>query len=187
MEHFTRCEAIISTLPSLPLVVDLDGTLTPWELHWTGTKNMLFQAPWYAVKALVSFLTGGRVAYKQVVMQERWLPYKSIPLNEEVVKLISHWQQEGRPVCLATGSPATYATGLAAHLGCFDSIIASTPGQNTVAARKAQRLDALYGKKGYIYIGNSRQDIPVWNASAAGLCVGTPAHYQRLKRFFIEN
>jgi 4-hydroxybenzoate polyprenyltransferase len=47
-------------------------------------------------------------------------------------------------------------------LGLFDEVIASDSQTNVSAARKAEILVRRFGKEGFDYAGNSRDDLPVW-------------------------
>ena len=166
-------------LPALPLVIDLDGTLIPFDLTWQCTKTLFRRYPQTIWKGLYYWIAKGRVPYKEYVCRPDLVPVQSLPLHPTVMALITHWHTTGQPVLLATGSPASYVAGLVAHLGCFTASIASCHHDNRIGMRKATLLNTRWGKGQYIYVGNSRQDFPVWENAAMGILVGQPLTWHR--------
>jgi 4-hydroxybenzoate polyprenyltransferase len=75
-------------------------------------------------------------------------------------------------VVLATGAHGTIAQRVATRLGCFDEVLATEGGVNLVGKAKADLLVSRFGKDGFDYVGDSRADIPVWNAARDRWVVG---------------
>jgi 4-hydroxybenzoate polyprenyltransferase len=166
--------AAASTLPSgapVPLVVDLDGTLTYSDLLWEALvlflKNSLLRA-W----RLPLWLFAGKAGFKERLAAEVELDPAALPYDRALLALIQSDREQGREVVLATGSPQRLAERVASHLGLFDRVLASANGVNLTAHDKARELVARYGAGGYDYIGNARADLPVWLSARNALSVG---------------
>jgi 4-hydroxybenzoate polyprenyltransferase/phosphoserine phosphatase len=149
----------------LPLVVDLDGTLIKTDLlyeaffsHFSGRKRMPF--------AFIKSFLKGRAALKDFLAQRSDLDFANLPYDEAVLDLISLARKQGRKVVLATASHNLQAEEVAKHLGCFDAVIASTATTNLKGEKKAEMLVELYGYRGFDYIGNHADDLPVWSVAS---------------------
>ena len=70
---------------------------------------------------------------------------------------------------LATASNIKYANEIAGYLKLFNAVIASSPVINMEGQNKRRELDRAFASTGYAYIGNSRQDLPVWEGASSRL------------------
>jgi 4-hydroxybenzoate polyprenyltransferase len=95
----------------------------------------------------------------------------SLPYNSDVVTLIQSARSEGRKVVLATASHVTLAAQIANHLGLFDEVLATSGATNLSAERKRDVLVQRFGRQGFDYAGNSRDDLPVWAAARSAYIV----------------
>ena len=77
-----------------------------------------------------------------------------------------------RPVILATAAAPAVAQRIADHLGLFDEVLSSSETANLSGARKAETLVARFGERGFDYIGNHRDDLPVLRHARFGYMVG---------------
>ena len=144
-----------------PLVIDLDGTLIHSDLLWESIVLFLkknFLRAWQ----LPLWLFLGKAGFKERVAREVELDPAALPYDKTVLALIAQARAEGRTVVLATGAQRRFADLIAAHLGLFDRVLATEDGVNFTSHNKARELCALFGERGYDYIGNSRADLAVW-------------------------
>ncbi|WP_179119207.1 UbiA family prenyltransferase [Massilia sp. KIM] len=144
-----------------PLVVDLDGTLIHSDLLWESIvlflkKNIL--RAWI----LPFWLFLGKAGFKERIAREVELDPAALPYDKHVLALIEAEKASGRTVVLATGSQRRFAEAIVAHLGLFDQVLATEDKVNLTSHNKARELCALFGERGYDYIGNSRADLAVW-------------------------
>lgn len=164
--------------PALPpLCVDLDGTLVRGDTLWELVVNLLHNKPWQLLKSL-ALLWKGRASFKAYLTRNATLDPKSLLYDKPVMDLIVEARKRGRKVVLATGSNQAIANLIADHLGLFDEVLGSDDQINFTRHHKAKRLQSEYGLHGFDYIGNSRNDIPVWNLCNTAYIVGplaTPA------------
>lgn len=149
---------------TLPLVVDLDGTLLKTDLLYEALFLLLGVKPLDAIRSVFS-LRGGKAAFKASLADSAVLDLHSLPMDEEVLALIRKARAGGRPVYLASASDRRYVEALAAHVGLFDGIFASDGAVNLGGSAKAKVLTEAFGAGGYDYIGNDTVDLPVWSSA----------------------
>ncbi len=158
----------------VPLCIDCDGTLLRTDLLHESVLLLIKQAPW-ALFLLPFWLLRGKAYLKERIAERVSFNWATLPYCPEVLEAIAVARRAGRSVVLATASPRAWADGVAAHLGVFDTVLATENTLNLSAGNKAEKLVALYGKKGFDYAGNGRADLAVWSAARAGLVVSSDA------------
>jgi len=172
-----------STHPSLsadalPLVVDLDGTLLLTDMLHESSLQLVRDAPWKAL-ALPVWLAGGKATLKRRIAQQVEVPVAHLPYNQPLVTWLREQRATGRRVVLCTASDQALADAIAAHLGCFDAVMASDGATNLAGPAKADALVRAFGERGFDYAGNSRADLPVWRAARAAIVVNASASVAR--------
>jgi 4-hydroxybenzoate polyprenyltransferase len=167
----TRVAPVRAGNAAPPLVVDLDGTLIRSDLLHESTLKLLRSGP-HLILALPLWLASGKARLKREIASRVSLDVASLPYDESVVEWIRGERASGRQVVLCTASDATYARMVADHLGLFDDVIASDGQTNVSASRKAATLAERYGEGGFDYVGNSRDDVPVWEKARKAILVG---------------
>ncbi|WP_432675258.1 UbiA family prenyltransferase [Nioella aestuarii] len=159
------------------LVVDLDGTLLRsdmlFECFWASAART-WRTPLIAAKAL----SQGIPELKRALAETACPDVTRLPYNAEVIAHIEAWRAEGGKTALVTASDQILADRIAAHLGLFDEVFGTEPGNNLKAERKAAFLDNHYGAGGYIYVGDSRADLKVWSRSKAAVTVGASKSFR---------
>lgn len=160
------------------LVVDLDGTLTRWDMLYEGfwaALSMGFQNFF----AIFSGLPRGKAALKESVGRTFTLDPATLDYNENVLEIIRDHRAAGGRAVLATAADRGIAEAIAAHLGVFDAVHASDGTRNLKGPAKAAVLVETYGPGGYDYIGDSRADLPVWKQAHRAITVGASDKLRR--------
>jgi 4-hydroxybenzoate polyprenyltransferase/phosphoserine phosphatase len=147
-----------------PLVVDLDGTLLHSDMLLETGLQFLRQQPWQALRPL-RWLLAGKVRLKQELAQRSAIDVTTLPYNQAVLALLQAERARGRRIVLATASHMLLARRIADHLQLFDEVLASEHEVNLSAQRKRDCLLQRFGARGFDYMGNSRDDLPVWGAA----------------------
>jgi 4-hydroxybenzoate polyprenyltransferase len=162
----------LSSIPRVaapPLYVDLDGTLIASDLLIESTLALLKQRP-LAIFDLPGWLVQGKAALKDRIAQEVDLNVAHLPYDREVLALIAQAKAEGRRVVLATASHRKYAEAVAAHLGVFDSVLATDSQKNRSGLAKLESIQADADGP-FRYAGNSAADLPIWQAAEGAIVV----------------
>ena len=162
----------------LPLCVDCDGTLIRTDLLHESVLLLVKRSWWFAFM-LPLWLFKGKAYLKQQIAERVALDASTLPYNDEVIELARQARAEGRLTVLATASPHSQAQAVAAYAGVFDEVIATDAMVNLAGSHKAQRLVQRFGKGGYVYVGNSLADVPVWADSGGAVVVSLSAGLAR--------
>lgn len=155
------------------LVVDLDGTLIKTDLLLESVLLLLKQNPFYLLVLPFWILKGA--AYTKLAIAERvTLEVDSLPFNQQVVDYIVKQRNQGVAVYLVSGSVAPWVQAVGAYLGCFDGCFGTkASGKNLTGVNKVNFIEKELGLHHYDYLGNSAQDLPVWQHSATALVVSS--------------
>jgi 4-hydroxybenzoate polyprenyltransferase len=159
----------IADCASVPLVVDLDGTLLKTDLLHECTLRLIKVRPW-TLLLLPFWLLRGRTYVKTRIFEEVHLDYASLPVDEGVVEWLRDEKIQGRRVVLATASGKQVAERAVAHLELFDIVLGSDSQRNLKGSEKVQAILQFCGPT-FDYAGNSRADYPVWRACREAILV----------------
>ena len=121
------------------------------------------RAPW---------LLQGKAGLKLSIANRVRFDPKSIPYRTDVLEYLRVQRAEGRTIVLATAAKEVTASAIAAHVGLFAAVIASTASVNLKGIHKRDALVQRFGIHGFDYIGDSRADVPVWTASRVAHAAG---------------
>lgn len=162
-----------------PLVVDLDGTFIHGDLLKQDLITYIGRSP---IKFLQCAVWGvkGRAYIKARLADFALIDYRELVVNQMVADLVAKRRLEGSRVVLMTGSDKKHADRVAEVFGLFDEVVASSHGKNMVGSMKEAVLIRRFGKRGYDYVGNARQDLKAW--SSAMVCYAT--NVSPVTRFF---
>jgi 4-hydroxybenzoate polyprenyltransferase/phosphoserine phosphatase len=167
---------------TLPICVDLDGTLVYTDTLLEAYMKLIKHRPLSLLQS-IWWLRGGRAYLKHQISQRVSLHTELLPYNKPLLDWLQQQQRRGHKLCLATGSDVRLARQIANHLGIFQSIVASDGVHNRSGQGKAQGLIEKFGRGKFIYVGNSRADLPAWSAAHAAIVVNaSPLLTRKVKR-----
>jgi len=164
------------------LVLDVDGTLLRTDL--------LFETFWAALSRRFVATLGATVKNwtKPARLKRELLGIAApdidpLPVHEDVLGLANSAQQDGRAVCLVSGSDINLVDQVATRFGLHGPNFGSDGENNLTGAVKARFLQARFGTGGYDYAGNSGADLHAW-AGARRIVAVAPdrALNQRLRK-----
>jgi hypothetical protein len=150
---------------SIPLVVDLDGTLIAGDMFYKSFFAALGRNPFIVLPCIGWFWRGRAVLKRELALRCR-IDFNRLKLHQDVLALLLREKAAGRSVVLATAADALLAEPIAARLRIFDRVIASDGSLNLKGPAKAQALTQLF-TGGFIYAGDSKADLPVWQRARA--------------------
>lgn len=155
--------------PNIPLVLDLDGTLTPSDATIEQLVLLLGSRPFSFLRAVLSGLRS-RLAMKEALLATADEVAAGLPINDDVLTYALSERAAGREVHLVTASHQSVADGFAERLNAFDSSTGSTT-INLKGASKAEYLVRRF-PNGFAYVGDSSADRAVWSSAVSGSVVG---------------
>ncbi len=152
------------------IAVDLDGSLLKTDMLIETANQLLGKHP-ASVFTLASWLVQGRSRFKSRLAQATEIDPALLPYHEPLLAWLREQKAQGACLVLATASNERIATRIAAYLGLFDEVLASTDTVNLKAERKRDALVERFGEKGFVYVGNDAPDLVVWQAASAAVVV----------------
>ncbi|MYN64379.1 MAG: UbiA family prenyltransferase [Acidobacteria bacterium] len=159
---------------SVPLVVDVDGTLVRGGLLSEAVTRLAAVSPLAVLslllRAALSIVDGGAAVRRRLALLTPPLP-ATLSLNEAVTAEIAAARQAGRQIWLASGADGRLVAPLAEAVGAA-GWLASGRGTMLVGAARSAVLVERFGEGGFDYVGSRRRDLPVWRRARRAVGVG---------------
>jgi 4-hydroxybenzoate polyprenyltransferase/phosphoserine phosphatase len=146
---------------TIPLCVDLDGTVLRSDMVWEGLAALLKRNP-FALLLIPFWFFAGRAAMKRWIARHSTFSAAILPYDHRFLDHLRALKSSGRRLILVTASEQSIANDISAHLGLFDEAIGSDGVTNLRGEAKGAALAARFGERGFDYAGNSSQDLAVW-------------------------
>lgn len=156
---------------SLPLFVDLDGTLTPTDTLLESLFALIRIQP-AALLKIPMWLLSGRAVLKARIAEHTRIDATTLPYHAGLLDYLRAQRAAGRRVYLATASHRQTADAIAGHLDLFDGVIASDATCNLKGRAKLTAIQAV-AQGPFAYAGDAVADVPIWQRAAAAILVGT--------------
>ncbi|MBD9359268.1 UbiA family prenyltransferase [Methylomonas fluvii] len=153
------------------LVVDLDGTLTPTDTLVESVLQVCKRQS-FAVFKLPIWLAKGRAVFKTRVAQASSLDVESLPYRTDLLEYLRAEKRKGRQLVLATAAHSDIADAVAKHLDLFDKVLGSDENHNLKGINKLEAIREAVGPN-FVYAGDSKADLPIWQAAQAAILVNT--------------
>jgi 4-hydroxybenzoate polyprenyltransferase/phosphoserine phosphatase len=176
---------ISSQSSSVPLCIDLDGTLIKTDLLYESLARLLKQKPWLLLMVPVWCLQG-KAALKRRLAQHISVDVASLPYNLPLLEWLRHEKAANRRLVLATAAEESLAREIADYIGLFDGVVASDGLTNL---KGKQKLRALREEAGiaFDYAGNSRADLEIWQHCKSAITVGVSSSLLKRVRESVRN
>ncbi len=156
--------SVAAVADPVPLVVDLDGTLTPADVTIESLLRVI-RSNFMGIFAVIGWLLRGRSVTKALAARLAPPDATALPLNPGVVALIQAARADGRQIILATASHQRIASRIAKATGLFDIAIGSLRRRHVKGTGKLTALRTIIGPGPFDYIGDSPADVPLWRAA----------------------
>jgi len=167
-----------SPAQSLPLAVDLDGTLCRANTILEQVALLLRTKP-HKIFALPLWLMGGRPAMKVRLAVEAPLDRIALPYQQDLVTYLQAQAAEGREIVLVTAADQSTASHVVSLFPFFREGIGSDGTTNLAGSAKGDYLAKRYGEKGFVYAGNEHRDLKVWERAGGAVIVNPSAGLER--------
>jgi 4-hydroxybenzoate polyprenyltransferase len=164
--------------PSVPLVLDLDGTLLRTDLLAEMAVAFVVRRPWNLFR-MVAWLLKGRVVLKRQLAEASDLDWNLLPVNDDVEAWAAAEARKGRTVYIATASDGIAARRITRRFPFVAEVIASDGRINLKGEKKAEELVARF-PGGFDYAGDDWSDVPVWRHSRRAIVVEGKRSIQRV-------
>jgi hypothetical protein len=168
----------------IPICVDLDGTLISEDTTIESLRNLFHKSKYDFIKCVVHIYKGIK-SIKSHLPENNFLINK-ININTTLLTILKDEITRGRNIVLATAANKHQGQEALSYIPIFDGVIGSNTFTNIRAKQKSIVLMKKFKKTGFIYVGNSFDDIQVWIWSHAGICVNIKQKYV-LKEIMLLN
>jgi 4-hydroxybenzoate polyprenyltransferase len=147
----------------IPLVVDLDGTLTLTDTLYESFVKFLFRNPAAAVAGALHAVRGPAAVKRHIARQCRPDP-ATLPYRADLIAMVTAEKTRGRAVHLVTAADQAIADDVALHLGLFETATGSDGQLNLKGPNKLAHLRKTF-PGGFIYAGDGSADLPVFTGA----------------------
>jgi len=154
------------------LIVDLDGSLIKSDMLFESFCSALSE-DFKIIFRILKYFFLGRAQLKNFLYKNSNIDIKTLPYNEKVIKYIKNHKKEKGYTVLVTASNYKFAEKISNHLGLFNEVKGSSEINNLKSNNKKNYLITRFGHKQYDYIGNSKDDIPVWQSAKKAIICNT--------------
>ena len=165
-----RQQFLRTSIDTVPLVVDLDGTLVATDTLPESLLSALSKEPVRAFGALLE-LSLGRAALKKSLDAVGSLRVATLPYRKDVLDFLTEEKERGRRIYLVTAASQSLADRIADHLGLFVATVGSDATINLKGTRKPEWIERNLGNT-FDYVGNSASDVPIWKKARVAHLVG---------------
>lgn len=165
-----EASGVPGTDTDITLVADLDGTLCRTDTLHEALLALIGRAP-LALLNLPRWLSEGRAGLKARVADQGVVDSETLPMNETVIEELRAARAAGRKTALVSAADHRQVTAVAEATGLFDEAYGTAEGRNLKGPEKAAFLTEHFGAKMFDYIGDSRADLPVWEAARRAITV----------------
>ena len=167
---------------SVPLVIDLDGTLIKND---TVIESIIKSINSNILNIIKIFLFYFNKKKLKIFLEKFSLSISEIKFNNNIIQLIDS-NYKKKKMILCTGASSTQSKIIYDHLDKFDSYFSSTKDLNLVGKNKMNFLLDIYGNNNFDYVGNSFTDIYIWRKSRKIYYAGTSILLLTLLKFLFN-
>lgn len=154
----------------VPLVVDLDGTFCRTDTLHEALLSSIVKRPLEMVLWPL-WLREGRASFKARIADKNIMAAEELIFNAAILETISTAREAGRKIALVSAADHRQVTAIAEATGIFDEAYGTADGRNLKGAEKTAFLKDHYGAGKFDYIGDSKADLPVWEAARHAITV----------------
>jgi 4-hydroxybenzoate polyprenyltransferase len=134
--------------------------------------------PWQLLWAVV-WLFRGKAYFKDQLAARVRPDATLLPYRTEVLESLRELKATGVTLCLTTAADRRVAAEVAKHLCLFDEVVASDGSINCSGVNKLAAIRERLGDARFSYWGDSRADLPLWEAAHEAGVVGAKASLWR--------
>ncbi len=166
----------------LPLYVDLDGTVVRGDTLLESALQILRRKP-LLLLCMLGWLLRGKTYFK-TQLANRMIPEPAaLAYHEDFVAFLREQKSAGRLMYLYSAADERIVATVSQYLGLFDGYLGTRSTGNNL--RGAAKLSAIQqhakdaGHTQWAYAGDSKVDIPIWQASHEIVAVAANASVMR--------
>lgn len=150
----------------VPLIVDLDGTLFVHDIFATQFLATLFTNPILFFQVFALIIAGKKSAAKaRMTTAGPKMNLDTWPINRMLDDKLENSAKIGRQIFICSGSHQYYVDQVVESKEYIQSGFGSSDDVNLTGIDKRDFLVRMFGRAGFDYVGNSKADLPVYEAA----------------------
>lgn len=146
---------------SIPLFVDLDGTLIKTDTMVEAILSLLRSQP-LALLEMMSWLFSGKAVFKAQLAKRITLDLSTLPINPELTDYLHDEAKKGRDLILISASHQSVVDAALKHFQFFSAGFGSAGEINLKSDKKLEKIKQLAGQHPFAYAGDSAADLVIW-------------------------
>ena len=170
-----------------PLFVDLDGTLIQEDLSHEAFIYFFKTKPLRCLYHIFIFLFLGRPYLKGKISQDFIVDLSKLKKNHNCIIYIQQAINNNRAVYLISGSHQLLVDQIKNQLNLFNDVFGTHKNFNMVGKNKITYINQKLKIFDFDYIGNSKQDLPIWEYTRKAIYTNTSARLkEKIKKLKFE-
>jgi len=157
--------------PQTILAVDLDHTLIDTDLINIGLRYLFFRKIYLIPYLFILFILKGKTRVKKFLYDNTAISIKNLPYNPSIINFIKSNRKKYKYTILISGSYYRYVESISSYLNIFDLSVGTTLATNMISLNKVKYIKKKFHTAVFDYIGDSKKDIPIWEASRQAFVV----------------
>ncbi|MGN0895001.1 MAG: UbiA family prenyltransferase [Succinivibrio sp.] len=155
------------------LCVDLDGTFIKTDMLYESFFYCFFLNPFIIFSCIFWLMCGGKTLLKANLAKRFSFLAENIPINDSVKALLLRKKAEGYKIYLVSASYISVVERFFSNYSdIFDGFYGTELNSSNLSGQnKAAFLNKNFGFGQYEYVGNSKDDLDVWNNSSKAYCL----------------
>ncbi len=149
------------SVDSVPLFVDLDGTLVATDTSVGASFRLIRRNLGYALR-LPLWLLRGRAYLKRCVAERVPMQPDALPFRRDFLDFLRSEHRRGRRLILATAADQTYADAVADHLAIFEAAVGSDGATDRGGPRKLAKIREITEGGPFDYAGDDLEDLAIF-------------------------
>ncbi len=147
------------------LAVDLDHTLIDTDMIYIGLKYLCLRKIYLLPYLIILLIIKGKPRAKKFLYDHSTISIKNLPYNTSIIHFVKINNKNYSHIILISGSYYKYVESISNYLNLFDSAVGTTLNINMIGSNKINFLKNKFENINFDYIGDSKKDIPIWEAS----------------------
>ena len=147
----------------IPLFIDLDGTLIKEDLSRKAFFYFFKTKPMVCLFHILIFLFLGRPYLKEKISENFIVNISNLKKNISCIEYIKKQKKNNRIVYLISGSHQLLVNQINNQLNLFNNVFGTYKNFNMIGKNKIFYINNKLGIFDFDYVGNSKQDLPIWN------------------------
>ena len=145
-----------------PLFVDLDGTLIKEDLSHEAFFTIFKKSPIKCIFYLFIFIFLGRPYLKAKISIKFEVDLSKLKINQHCIDYIKKAKDNHRLIYLISGSHQLLVDQVKNQINLFHDCFGTHENFNMIGKNKIQFINNKLNIYDFDYIGNSKQDLPIW-------------------------